>query len=230
VLELSAGTGIDSKLIAKRLNKNGELYCLDISQDMLKHAKLKLKNIKVPFELICGTAVSLPFKDDYFDSLFCFAGVGHFIDLKAALSEMARVVKPGGKVVFSEKNVPLWLRNTLYGKILINNNPMFADEVPLKFIPVEARKLCIRWINGNVHYVIDYSVGEGEPKGNFNLELPGIRGGSFYTRYFGQIEGVTKETKNLAIKAREILGISMHKWLDRIISKEAKKIIKKYNP
>jgi SAM-dependent methyltransferase len=192
---------------------------------MLKHAQQRLANVSVPVELVCGTAVSLPFDTNYFDSLFCFAGVGHFRDIKSALFEMARVVKPGGKVVFCEKNVPLWLRETEYGKILINNNPMFADEAPLKFIPVEARNLCIRWINGNVHYVVDYIVGEGEPKGNFDIELPGARGGTFNTRYFGKLEGVTAETKKLAIKAKEKSGVSMHKWLDNIINKEAKKIL-----
>ncbi len=225
VLEVSAGTGKDSEIIASRLSNEGELFCLDISPEMLKYAKNRLKNVSVPFELICGTAITLPFETNSFDALLCFAGVGHFTDSKKGLSEMARVVKPGGKVVFCEKNVPLWLRDTLYGKILISNNPMFADEAPLEHIPVEARDLCIRWINGNVHYVVDYIVGKGEPNGNFDLELPGERGGTFNTRYFGKLEGITPETKKLAINAREKLGISMHKWLDDLIKDEAKKII-----
>lgn len=227
VLEISAGTGKDSEIIANRLNEKGELFCIDISPEMLKYAKDKLKDIAIPVELICGTAVSLPFETNCFDSLFCFAGVGHFLDIKAALAEMARVVKPGGKVVFAEKNVPLWLRDTLYGRILINNNPMFANETPLKYIPVEARDLGIRWINGNVHYVIDYTVGDGDPKGNFDLELPGERGGTFNTRYYGKLEGVTAETKKKAIEAQKLTGKSMHKWMDEIIRKEAEKILNK---
>lgn len=227
VLEVSAGTGKDSELISGRLNEQGELFCLDLSPDMLKFAKEKVKNSKAPVELICGTACSLPFPDNSFDALYCFAGVGHFPCLKKALNEMARVVKVGGKVVFCEKHVPIWLRNTTYGKILINNNPMFAYEAPLEYIPISARNVGIRWINGNVHYVVDYTVGEGEPKGNFDMILPGARGGSFNSRYFGKLEGVSPETKKLAIEAREKLGISMYDWLEDIIKKEAEKILSK---
>ena len=104
---------------------------------------------------------------------------------------------------------------------------MFAEKVPLKYIPVEARELCIRWINGNVHYVIDYFVGENEPKGNFDLELPGARGGTFNTRFYGKLEGVTLETKKKAIMAQKKIEQSMHKWLDEIILKEAESILNK---
>lgn len=225
VLEISAGTGKDSVLLAERLKGEGKLFSLDISPHMLAHARQKLIDSDTEVDFVCASAVSLPFEADQFDALYCFAGVGHFPDQKKALKEMARVVKPGGKVVFCEKHVPLWLRNTEYGKILINNNPMFADEDPLKLIPVEARDLGIRWINGNVHYVVDYTVGEGEPKGNFDLMLPGARGGTFNTRYYGKLEGVSRETKELALKAREKLGISMYEWLDQLIKKESERVI-----
>lgn len=226
VLEVSAGTGKDSELISKRLGKDGGLWILDISKDMMAFNMERMKSAEIPVEHIIASACSLPFKDNKFDALYCFAGVGHFPDLPKGLKEMARVVKPGGKVVFCEKNVPYWLRNTEYGKICINNNPMFADPVPLEHIPVEARNVCVRWINGNVHYVFDYTVGDGEPIGNFDLEIPGPRGGTFNTRYFGKLEGITSETKELAFKAREKLGISMHQWLEGLIKKEAEKILK----
>jgi ubiquinone/menaquinone biosynthesis C-methylase UbiE/uncharacterized protein YbaR (Trm112 family) len=228
VLEVSAGTGKDSEIIASRLNENGGLWLLDISPDMLAYNMERLKNINnTPMEHVVASACAIPFADNTFDSLYCFAGVGHFPDIAKGLSEMARVVKPGGKVVFCEKNVPDWLRDTEYGKICINNNPMFADPVPLKYIPVEARNVGVRWINGNVHYVFDYTVGEGEPKGNFDLQIPGPRGGSFNTRYYGKLEGVSNETKKKAIKAQKLSGKSMHKWLDEIISKEAEILINK---
>lgn len=225
VLEVSAGTGKDSEIIISKLNKFGGLWLLDISPAMLYYNIEKLKYSDVPSEHIVASACSIPFNDNTFDALYCFAGVGHFPDVEKGLKEMARVVKPGGKVVFCEKNVPEWLRDTEYGKICINNNPMFADPVPLKYIPVEARNVGVRWINGNVHYVFDYTVGNGEPKGNFDLQIPGPRGGSFNTRYYGKLEGVSKETKELAIRAHSKLGISMYKWLDEIIKNVANKIL-----
>lgn len=226
VLEVSAGTGKDSELIAKRLGQDGGLWILDISPDMMAYNMQRMEKAEIPVEHVIASACAMPFEDNSFDALYCFAGVGHFPDLPKGLAEMARVVKPGGKVVFCEKNVPDWLRDTEYGKICINNNPMFADPVPLKHIPVEARNCGVRWINGNVHYVFDYTVGEGEPEGNFDLQIPGPRGGSFNTRYFGKLEGVTEETKKMALKAREKLGISMHEWIDELIKNEAEKILK----
>ncbi|TAL65605.1 MAG: methyltransferase domain-containing protein [Bacteroidetes bacterium] len=225
VLEVSAGTGKDSELIVKKLSQEGGLWCLDISPDMLVHNIERLRSVRIPTEFIVASACALPFADNSFDALYCFAGVGHFPDMPKGLKEMARVVNPGGKVVFCEKNVPDWLRETNYGKICINNNPMFAEPVPLKHIPVDARNVGVRWINGNVHYVFDYTVGVGEPRGNFDLELPGERGGTFNTRYYGKLEGVTPETKSKALEAQKRTGKSMHKWLDEIISREAEKIL-----
>lgn len=225
VLEVSAGTGKDTELIAKRLDSNGCIWALDISPDMIAYNMKRMEDTEVPTEFVIASACSLPFVDKCFDALYCFAGVGHFPDLPKGLSEMARVVKPGGKVVFCEKNVPLWLRQTEYGRICINNNPMFADAVPFEHIPVSARDVGVRWINGNVHYVFDYTVGVGEPTGRFDLELPGPRGGSFNTRYYGKLEGVSMKTKEKAIRAQKMTGKSMHKWLDELIDREADRVL-----
>lgn len=223
VLEISAGTGKDSELILDNLDVDGELWLLDLSPDMLARAKGKIARYPARTEAAVGDACHLPYADNYFDALYCFAGVGHFTDQRAALKEMARVVRPGGRVVFAEKNVPPWLRDTEYGKILTNNNPMFADENPLALLPVEARDAGIRWILGNVHYVVDYTVGEGEPTGNFDLVLPGHRGGSFNTRYFGKLEGVGAEAKALYEKAARKRGMSLHQWLDSTVREKALK-------
>lgn len=226
VLEVSAGTGKDSELIVKRLGEKGGLWNLDISPHMMAYNMQRMKDSAIPVEHVVASACDLPFEDNSFDALYCFAGIGHFPDIRKGLSEMARVVKTGGKVVFCEKNVPEWLKETEYGKVCINNNPMFNDEVPFKHIPTCARDVGVRWINGNVHYVFDYTVGEGEPEGNFDMIIPGPRGGSFNSRYFGRLEGVSEETKKLANEAREKLGVSMHEWLDELVKTEAKKILK----
>lgn len=223
VLELSAGTGKDSEIIIQQLGPAGELWLLDISPDMLDKARKKIEEYVAKTEAAVGDACNLPYVDNYFDALYCFAGVGHFTDKGKALKEMARVVRPGGRVVFCEKNVPPWLLNTEYGKILINNNPMFADENPLRLIPVEGRNVGIRWILGNAHYVVDYTVGEGEPVGNFDLILPGHRGGSFKTRYFGKLEGVSDEVKILYEQAATKSGASLQQWLEAAIREKAEK-------
>ena len=54
----------------------------------------------------------------------------------------------------------------------------------------------------------------------FNIDIihKGRRGGSPRTRYFGQLEGVTSETKQNVQKAAAEAGLSVHEWLERAIA------------
>ena len=216
VLDLTAGTGKDSLMIAEKL-KRGEIWLSDITRGMLDVAKDRLRQVDLVQELAVADACALPYRNGAFDAAFSFTGLNSFRDVPAGISEMARVVRKGGRVVFCEKAVPPWLRDSEYGRILIEANPMFIEEIPLRHLPKNARKVEVRWIMAEAFYVISYEVGEGEPKGNFDLELPGARGGTFATRYFGKLEGVTPEVKQLAMKARAKSGKSLHKWLDEVV-------------
>lgn len=221
VLDIACGTGRDSEIIAKRLGQKGELCMTDISSLMLKRCTERLKKYNLKKEFCISNAAYLPFPDKYFDAVYSFGGLGEFSDIKKSLTEMVRVTKVGGKVVVGDESIPLWLRNTEFAKILITTNPQFQAEVPLKEMPVEARQVSLRWVIGGVFYLIDFRVGEGEPTANFDFEIPGPRGGTYRTRYEGRLEGVTKETKELAYKAVEKKRISMHKWLDSIVKNAA---------
>lgn len=227
VLEVNAGTGRDSILIAKRLSKKGMLQVQDISRDMLLVCQEKLSEINLPIEVHQGNASKLPYSDNTFDAVYSFGGVGMntYSNNKEAIAEMVRVTKTGGKIVFGGLSLSPWLRNTNFAKILINHNSHYANEILLNDLPMQARNLSLNWILEGAGFVCDFTVGEGEPRANFDYEIPGPRGGTLRTRYLGNLEGVSVETKELAIKAREILGISMHKWLDTMIKQEAEKII-----
>jgi len=225
VLETAAGTGINLKIMDEILSGNGEITAQDISVGMLKQAKIKLKEVNTSVNYVISNSNSLPFGDQYFDSTLSFGGISVFSDIKKALEEMVRVTKIGGRIVVGDESLQPWLKETVYGQILLNQNKLFANELPLKYIPKEARDVKIRWIIGGAYYLIDFTVGEGEPEANFDYEIPGSRGGTHKTRFYGQLEGVTSETKELALKAREKLGISMHKWLDELVKREAKKVL-----
>ena len=90
-----------------------------------------------------------------------------------------------------------------------------------------ARDVKVEYIIGGVFYLISYSIGEGEPFGDFDFEIPGLRGGTHKTRYYGHLEGVKEDTIKLAKIAINKKEVSMHSWLDDIIKKEALKIINK---
>ena len=50
------------------------------------------------------------------------------------------------------------------------------------------------------------------------------------SRYFGRLEGVTPEAKELARKAAASVGLSVHEWLDRLVRKQAAKDIRHADP
>lgn len=228
VLEVNAGTGRDSLLISRRLSKEGLLHVQDISREMLEVCKGKLSDTDVPHEIHQGDATKLPYADNTFDAVYSFGGVGMntYSNNKDAIAELVRVTKKDGKIVFGGLSLAPWLKNTFFAKVLVNHNDHYANEINFKDLPIEARDLNISWILEGAGFVIDFKVDEGEPNANFDYEIPGHRGGTHKTRYLGKLEGVTTETKEIALKAREKLGISMHKWLDDLIRKEAERILK----
>jgi len=221
VLEVACGTGRDSEIIARRLGQEGQLCLQDIAAGMLERCRQRLAGIPVPPSYSISNACYLPHPDKYFDAVYSFGGLGEFSDIKRSLAEMVRVSKPGAKIVVGDESIPPWLRETEFAKILITTNKQFLAPLPLEEMPIEARDVRLRWVIGGVFYLIDFSVGEGGPTADFEFEIPGPKGGTYRTRYQGQLEGVTVETKRLAEQAREKAGISMHKWLDQVVRQAA---------
>jgi len=119
--------------------------------------------------------------------------------------------------------MPTWLRNTDFGKVLMNSNPHYKYNLPLEYLPIEARNVKLEWIIGGVFYVITFDVGEGMPHADIDFQIPGVRGGSHRTRYYGHLEGVSKEACDLAVEARKFKNISMYDWLDNVIKEAAKR-------
>jgi ubiquinone/menaquinone biosynthesis C-methylase UbiE len=221
VLEISCGTGRDSEIIAHRLEPSGQLCLQDIASAMLRRCQKRLSGVDVPTSFCVSNACYLPYPDKYFDAVYSFGGLGEFSDIKRSLAEMVRVCRVGAKIVVGDESMPPWLRHTEFAGILSTTNKQFLADVPLGHMPVEAREVCLRWVIGGVFYLIDFKVGEGEPTAEFDFDIPGPRGGTYRTRYMGQLEGVSLEAKRLAELAREKRGVSMHKWLDAVVREAA---------
>ena len=216
VLEIACGTGRDSTIIADRI-PDGELHLVDISLGMLKlcQEKLKCKDIKQFYSL--ANVSKLPYPDDYFDAIYSFGGLGEFPDIKGSLTEMTRVAKEGSKIVVGDESIPIWLRNTYFSKVLTKTNPQFLANLPLEYIPVEARNLKLQYVINNVFYLIDFKVGKGEPFADFDFTIPGIRGGTYRTRYEGELEGVRPKTKEAVLDYCKKNNLSIHDFLEEII-------------
>lgn len=106
VLDIAAGTGEPGLTIASLVGK-GKVVITDLSEDMLDIAKENavhrgIDNIET---LVCDVC-ELPFPDHTFDAISCRFGFMFFPDMLLAAKEMARVLKPGGRIATSVWNVP----------------------------------------------------------------------------------------------------------------------------
>jgi ubiquinone/menaquinone biosynthesis C-methylase UbiE len=220
VLEIGCGSGRDSEHIVRRIPQ-GRLFAQDISAAMLAACRERLKGSSAQVECSVANASYLPFADRSFDAIFQFGGVGEFSDVKRFFREIVRVAKVGARVVVGDESMPVWLRETEFAALLTFTNPQYAAPLPLEHLPVEARNVNLRWIIGGTFYLIDFTVGEGTPPADFDFVIPGPRGGTRRTRFYGQLEGVKPETKELAHKARARKNLSMHDWLDAAVREAA---------
>ncbi|MFZ5644396.1 MAG: demethylmenaquinone methyltransferase [Bacillota bacterium] len=107
-LDVCCGTGMLTIEMAKAVGGTGEMVGLDFCENMLARAVENIK--KTPYEgiikLVQGNAIDLPFPDDYFDCSVIGFALRNVPDIEKTISEMSRVVRPGGKVVSLELSKP----------------------------------------------------------------------------------------------------------------------------
>lgn len=118
-LDVCCGTGDLTQRIASRLSAAGQVIGLDFAENMLELAQMRwdgVKSAQSPLvQFIAGDALSLPFADDHFDGAVISFGLRNLADFSKGLSEMARVVKPGGRVINLDLGRPTnWLFKPLY--------------------------------------------------------------------------------------------------------------------
>ena len=103
-LDVATGTGDLALELARRVAPDGEVLGIDFAERMLELAREKAGRLPVRFE--AANALSLPFADDAFDAATVGFGARNFADLERGLREMARVVRPGGRIVVLEITTP----------------------------------------------------------------------------------------------------------------------------
>lgn len=221
VLDVGCGTGDGTTHIARRLEDDGEVHAQDLSPGLLALARRALAESNVPVYFSLGNACSLSFSDDAFDAAHHFGGLNTFSDIPGFLAEMARVVRPGGRVVIGDEGLGPWLKDTEFGRIMSNSNPLLKFAPPLEHLPVTASNVAVEWIMMGAFWLIEFTVAAGSPEADYQVRIPSARGGTHWTRYHGNLEGVSDEAKSLAHKARAHAGESMHDWLERVVRAEA---------
>lgn len=107
ILDVATGTG-DFAFEALQILKPERITGVDISSGMLEIAaeKIKKRGLGDKFEVKLGDSEKLLFNDNSFDAVTVAYGVRNFENLEKGLSDMLRVLKPGGKVVVLEFSKP----------------------------------------------------------------------------------------------------------------------------
>ncbi|WP_297421464.1 bifunctional demethylmenaquinone methyltransferase/2-methoxy-6-polyprenyl-1,4-benzoquinol methylase UbiE [Clostridium sp.] len=125
VLDLCCGTGQMINYECKAVGKNTPVIGVDFSQEMLnvgaERLNQSLRDYK--YKLIKGSILELPFEENTFDCITIAFGLRNIQDKGKALSEMYKVLKPGGKVVcleLSKPNIPIFknIYNVYFNHVL----------------------------------------------------------------------------------------------------------------
>jgi ubiquinone/menaquinone biosynthesis C-methylase UbiE len=102
VLDVGCGKGRFARAF-KQQEPDAEIWGLDISEEMLRF---------VPPEIPtrAGSMTDLPFEDAFFDGAYATESLEHAVEIARAVSEICRVVKPGGRIAIIDKNAEQWGR------------------------------------------------------------------------------------------------------------------------
>jgi demethylmenaquinone methyltransferase/2-methoxy-6-polyprenyl-1,4-benzoquinol methylase len=120
-LDVAAGTAVSTEELAR---SGAEVVACDFSLGMLRAGRHR------PVPLVAGDALHLPFADGVFDAVTISFGLRNVADTDAALRELARVTRPGGRLVVCEFSQPVWRPfRTVYSEYLMRALPEVALRV-----------------------------------------------------------------------------------------------------
>ena len=108
ILDMATGTGDFAIALARKSPAGGRITGIDITSEMLAGCmhKIEKKGLTEKISLMHGDCENLPFDDGKFDAVTAGFGVRNFENLEKGISEMFRVLKPGGKAVILELSTP----------------------------------------------------------------------------------------------------------------------------
>ena len=107
ILDIATGTGDLAILFAKKIQTR-KIVGLDLSEGMLSMARKKVENSEIGAKIrfIKGDSEALPFERNSFDAVTVSFGIRNFENLEKGLSEIYRILIPGGRFVILETSVP----------------------------------------------------------------------------------------------------------------------------
>lgn len=126
ILDLGCGTSRLVPSLESFIGENGTLIEMDISAEMLKFGVNRYRDQFNNILFIQADGHTLPLRDNFFDTLICFAFFPHLSDKSRAMGEFARVLKPGGRLIVAHQLNRVEL-NRLHGNV---DGPVKHDKLP----------------------------------------------------------------------------------------------------
>ena len=157
VLEVSCGTGTNLPLLTEGVGADGLVVGLDISARMLRRCRNKLRRKSDQASLLLGDAAKLPFTDGSFDAVFHHGGLAELPNKRAAIAEMARVTRPGGKVVICDPGLPYDRPARWINRQMLKLQPAYAAPPPVRHLPAHAENVEVSWIRGEGWYLLEFT-------------------------------------------------------------------------
>lgn len=115
ILEVGCGTGDDARKIAKQISPSGSLIAVDKSKAIIDEARSRQKNDSVKF--IVGDAANLDLESATFDACRIERTLIHIPEPAAAMSEIVRVLRTGGKLVAYEPDLEAYVIDSSYREL-----------------------------------------------------------------------------------------------------------------
>ena len=138
VLDVATGTG---DLAVALRDRGAEVIGTDFSEEMLVHARRKAPDIRFEW----GNALELGYEDASFDAATVGFGARNFADLERGIAEMARVVRPGGRVVILEITTPQkpplsWFFRFWFDRVVPQLGRLAGDPDAYTYLPSSVRR------------------------------------------------------------------------------------------
>jgi ubiquinone/menaquinone biosynthesis C-methylase UbiE len=101
-LDVGCGKGRFARVLHERYPES-KMVGFDLAEAMLRY-------VPAPVRVCAGSMTALPFVSESFDCAYATESLEHALDVDAAVAEMCRVVKPGGRIAIIDKNIEQWGR------------------------------------------------------------------------------------------------------------------------
>ena len=128
VLEVGCGAAMCARWLARH---GARPVAFDLSAGMLRHARDGARRTAIDVALVQADAQRMPFRDESFDIAFtAFGAVGFVADSARVMSEVARVLRPGGRWVFATTHPTRWVFPDDPGRAGLTATMSYFDRTP----------------------------------------------------------------------------------------------------